>query len=68
MKEMHAYVGVDVSKDTLDVTLLTVNGGKRRKRVANTSSGRQALLDWLQNKRKGMLMSAWNPQASIGKG
>lgn len=53
MKEMFAYVGVDVSKDTLDVTLLTVKGGKRRKRVANTSSGRQALLDWLQKQTQG---------------
>lgn len=53
MNEMHAYVGVDVSKDTLDVTLLKANGGKRRKRVANTSSGRQTLLDWLQKQTEG---------------
>jgi len=47
-KEKKTFIGVDVSKKTLDVTLLNEKGGKRRKRVANTEEGIRTLLDWLQ--------------------
>lgn len=40
-------VGIDVSKETLDVTLLKVEGGKRRKRVANSPQGIEGLVAWL---------------------
>lgn len=51
-KEKAAYVGIDVSKKTLDVTLLNEKGGKRRKRVANTTAGIQTLLEWLKKQTK----------------
>jgi transposase len=41
-------VGIDVSKKTLDVTLLNEKGGKRRKRVANSRQGIADLVNWLQ--------------------
>lgn len=47
-KEITTYIGVDVSKKTLDVTLLNEKGGKRRKRVANTNEGIELLLNWIQ--------------------
>jgi len=43
-----AVLGIDVSKKTLDVTLLTEKGGKRRKRIANTTAGIESLKTWLQ--------------------
>lgn len=42
-----ASVGIDVSKESLDVTLLKAGGGKRRKRVANTTKGIETLAQWL---------------------
>ena len=45
---MLAVLGVDVSKKTLDVTLLDEKGRKRRKRLANTVTGIQTLQAWLQ--------------------
>lgn len=46
-KQVTATLGMDVSKKTLDVTLLNERGGKRRKRFANTSAGITALQAWL---------------------
>lgn len=43
-----SVVGIDVSKKTLDVTLLLAKGGKRRKRIANTLEGIATLQAWLQ--------------------
>lgn len=43
-----AYVGIDVSKKTFDVTLLKAKGGKRRKRFANTTAGIGMLCEWLE--------------------
>lgn len=43
-------VGIDVSKKTLDVTLLNEKGGKRRKRFANSAAGIAALKEWLPGK------------------
>lgn len=54
-KTVSAYVGVDVSKKTLDVTLLNEKGGKRRKRVANTTDGIQALHNWLEKQTDGQI-------------
>jgi transposase len=45
---MTPVVGIDVSKKTLDVTLLNEKGGKRRKRVANSPQGIANLVNWLQ--------------------
>ncbi len=47
-KTISAYVGIDVSKKTMDVTLLKATGGKKRKRFANTTAGILSLLKWLQ--------------------
>ncbi len=46
-KKMDAVLGVDVSKKTLDVTLLNEKGGQRRKKIANTAKGIQELQTWL---------------------
>lgn len=54
-KGIAAYVGIDVSKKTLDVTLLNEKGGKRRKRVANTTAGIHGLLKWLKRQTKGQV-------------
>lgn len=45
---MEGYVGIDVSKNTLDVSLLGATGKKRRRRVANTQAGIRQLLQWLE--------------------
>lgn len=53
MVEMLAPVlGIDVSQKTLDVTLLTDKGGKRRKRFANTPEGINKVEEWLQKQTK----------------
>lgn len=54
-KVIAAYVGIDVSKKTLDVTLLNEKGGKRRKRVANDTADIQGLLKWLKGQTKGQV-------------
>jgi transposase len=45
---MSAILGVDIAKKKFDVTLLNEKGGKRRKTLANTPAGFQALSTWLQ--------------------
>ena len=52
---MLAVLGVDVSKKTLDVTLLNEKGGKRRKRFQNTVAGIQATQTWLQQLTTGSI-------------
>jgi transposase len=37
-KQLTSVLGIDVSKKTLDVTLLDEKGRKRRKRVANSAA------------------------------
>ncbi len=54
-KVIAAYVGIDVSKKTLDVTLLHEKSGKRRKRVANNTAGIQGLLNWLKKQTTGQI-------------
>lgn len=46
-------LGIDVSKKTLDVTLLTQKGGKKRKRVANNATGIATLIEWLSRQSPG---------------
>ena len=48
-------VGIDVSKNRLDVTLLKLNGGKRRKRFANSPAGVEGLLSWLKSQKQGQV-------------
>lgn len=45
------YLGIDVSKQTLDVTALKSNGKKRRKRVANSKDGLRNLFKWLKRQQ-----------------
>lgn len=49
---MKAYVGVDVSKKKLDVTLL-YDEKKRRKRVNNSEAGIKKLQVWLEKRTEG---------------
>lgn len=54
MSEMFTPVlGIDVSKKTLDVTLLTQKGGKKRKRVTNNTTGIATLIEWLSRQSPG---------------
>lgn len=46
---MLSYVGVDVSKLTLDVAVLRETGELQRSRFENTLQGHQALRSWLQD-------------------
>lgn len=49
---MTSYVGIDVSKATLDVALLEPDHAKPRHRVfPNTPGGHQQLLAWLRNRQ-----------------
>jgi transposase len=43
------FVGIDVSKNTLDVALLKEQGKQRHKVFANTSAGHHQLLAWLHD-------------------
>lgn len=45
------FVGIDVSKHTLDAALLKAEGKPRHKVFANSSEGHQQLLAWLQAQR-----------------
>jgi transposase len=46
-EKLSPVAGIDVSKKTLDVTLLNEKGGKRRKRFANSGEGIASLSEWL---------------------
>jgi transposase len=46
-KQLTSVLGIDVSKKTLDVTLLDEKGRKRRKRVANSAADIATLQEWL---------------------
>lgn len=52
---MVTVLGVDVSKKTLDVTLLNEKGGKQRKRFPNTTAGIQVMQTWLQRNTTGQV-------------
>ena len=43
------YIGLDISKDTLDACLLRQTGKPQHKTFANTSAGHQKLLRWVQH-------------------
>ncbi len=47
-----AILGIDVSKDTLDVTLIDAQGQKKQAQFKNTAQGLKALKKWLK-KRNG---------------
>lgn len=49
------FLGIDVSKNTLDVALLQVEGKPRHKVFANTPTGHRQLLSWLQEQKAGQL-------------
>src|SRR5262249_35740068 len=48
-----AFVGIDVSKDTLDVCLLFPNGRTKQATFANDPKGHAALLAWADRHAKG---------------
>jgi transposase len=48
-------VGIDVSKKTLDVTLLNEKGGKRRKRFTNSPQGITELGGWLKKQTNNVI-------------
>jgi transposase len=50
---MQAVVGVDIAKDSFDVTLLDEAGCKRRKHGVNSAAGFKQLHDWLQRHTTG---------------
>lgn len=50
---MQAVVGVDIAKDSFDVTLLDEEGGKRRKHGVNSAAGFKQLHVWLQGHTTG---------------
>jgi transposase len=43
------WIGLDISKDTLDACLLRQTGKPQHKSLANTSAGHQKLLRWVQH-------------------
>jgi transposase len=43
----HAYLGIDISKSTFDVTLLTADGKPKHKAFSNTEQGFACLEAWL---------------------
>lgn len=66
MSKQHRHVvGVDVSKKKLDVTLLKAEGGKRRKRVSNTTRGIVSLAEWIQKQVKGAAVHVCMESTSV---
>jgi hypothetical protein len=49
---MTAWVGIDVSQETLDVECVQEGKRRGRRRVKNTEQGCAELLDWLVNERR----------------
>ncbi len=43
------WIGIDVSKDTLDVCLLRATGKEKHKQFSNDASGHAKLLRWVQH-------------------
>ena len=43
------WIGLDVSKDTLDVCLLRATGKEKHKQFSNDASGHAKLLRWVQH-------------------
>jgi len=52
-KQLTSVLGIDVSKQTLDVTLLTETGNKQRQQFANDAKGITALQTWLSKQVAG---------------
>lgn len=50
---MTAILGVDIAKDSFDVTLIDERGGKRRKHLSNNKAGFEQLHVWLQRHTSG---------------
>ena len=60
------FLGIDVSKNTLDVALLQGEGKPRHKLFANSAAGHRQLLCWLQEQGAPSLHAclealAWKP-------
>ncbi len=47
------YVGIDVSKASLDVATIAVTGEVKRAKFENTAQGHEALLSWLGHLSEG---------------
>lgn len=52
------FVGIDVSKNTLDVAVLQAQGKPRHKVFANTPSGHRQLLSWLHDNAQDLGVAA----------
>ncbi len=50
---MTTIVGIDIAKDSFDVTLLAEQGQQRRKQLANSSAGFKQLHRWLERQTSG---------------
>lgn len=51
------FVGIDVSKNTLEVALLKAPGKARHKVFSNSVAGHQQLLCWLQEQEQGVVVA-----------
>lgn len=44
-------IGLDVSKDTIDATLITTKGSKEYIKISNNTKGFESLINWIKTKR-----------------
>lgn len=44
-------IGLDISKDTIDVTLIKTNGQTDYTKIGNNTEGYEMLIDWIRSKR-----------------
>ncbi|WP_249967807.1 transposase, partial [Neisseria sp. HMSC071A01] len=44
-------IGLDVSKDTIDATLITTKGSKDYIKISNNNEGFENLINWIKTKR-----------------
>ena len=44
-------IGLDVSKDTIDATLITTKGSKDYIKISNSTEGFENLINWIKNKK-----------------
>ena len=44
-------IGLDVSKDTIDATLITTKGSKDYIKISNSTDGFENLINWIKTKR-----------------
>ena len=52
---MTAFLGIDIAKDSFDVTLLLEPGGKHRRQFTNNATGYKQLHHWLQHHTAALL-------------